>query len=481
MRQIGVVCLVIVCLLSTLVSCSEEFSTDPSDQPVLSADTLHMGTLLVGNSSKTYQLKLYNRCRSDLRLTSISLRLAPESGFRMNVDGMNGTAFTQSDLLRIAEGDSMFIFVEATFPEACPGLTNHIDYIDILCNDRLKTIVLEAQSKEVIKLYGAVLDRDSIWPSGLDVQIYDSLVVPQGVTLTLMDSVTLYLHDKADIRVQGTLICDGKSGRPVTIRGDRTDKMFDNLPYDNLPSQWGGLYIDSTAQGCRFTYTDIHGMNQGILIDSTAVKFESCRMKNSDGNLLTCQMSQVTMMNCELSNASGALLQCQGGWYDVTHCTLANYNFVSVARSPAVSLSNYVEDKETDKVTIKPLYQCSFLNTLIYGRWQNPDVKLDYYKSKNELGKPAVTDSIFSYRFDHCLLEANGTDDKDFIQTIWNEDPLYQTLDRDNYTYDFHLLPESPAAEAGAPEGAAVCPVDLDGVQRSDKPTIGCYEAKRKE
>lgn len=461
-------------------SCDDdEWSTSPSDQPTFSVDTLHMGTILTGNSSKTYQLKIYNRCQSELRLSSIVLRDASTSGFRMNVDGMNGTSFIQSNLLRIASGDSIFIFVEASFLEGGHGVMRHTDYIDVMCNGRLKTIVLDAQSKDVLKYHGKVLAKDEVWVAGTEVQIFDSLVIPQGVKLTLLDSVTLYLHDKTDIRVRGTLDCQGTLGRPVVIRGDRTDKMFENLFYDNLPSQWGSMYIDNTAQDCRFVYTDIHGMTDGIWIDSTEVLFDCCHIKNSDGNLLSCQMSRVTMQNCLLSNAAGAIVQCQGGWYDIVHCTLANYNFSALAKLPALRLSNYVAESETGKAYSKPLHQCNLLNTLIYGRWQEVDVSLEYYRFKDETagnGQTVYADSIFAYRFDHCLIKGRGTDDKDFIQTVWDKDPVYQVLDHKNYTYDFHLQSSSPAVGRGSSEGTQRCPLDLDGVSRMGQPSIGCYE-----
>lgn len=489
MRHLTTYCLLWLGLLSGLVlmSCEEELLTDVSDQPTLSADTLHMGTILLGNSSKTHILKLYNRCSGELRLTSISLRHATTSGFRMNVDGMNGTSFTNSDLLRIASGDSMFIFVEATFPAGDELMAYHNDWIDISCNQRTQSIVIDGTSMNVDQLHGATIERDTTWSSdGLNKQIYDSLVIPAGITLTITDSVTLYLHDKADIRVRGTLICEGTSSAHVTIRGDRLDKMFDNLPYDNLPSQWGSLYIDSTAAGCSFLYTDIHGMSGGIFIDSTDVQFHSCRIKNSDGNLLTCHMSRLKLYNSELSNAAGCLLDLYGGWNDVVHCTLANYNFAQAVTLPALRFSNI----DTTQVRQTPLHHCLFQNTLVWSRWNEPrktggDVRPDYFRiivDVDRLNRPVYADSIFNYTFDHCHLHANGTDDDDFIQTIWNEapdgtiqDPKFRLIDTDNYSFDFRLQESSPAIKAGAAEGALLCPTNLDGEKRPEIPDIGCY------
>lgn len=467
-------------LLFVLTAClaaacsDDDLATSASDQPVPSADTLHLGLILGGNSSPTYQLKLYNRCGSELRLSSITLRDAATSGFRMNVDGMNGTSFTNSDLLRIARGDSLFIFIEATFTDAAER-SYHTDYVDIVCNGRLQTVVLDAETVVVDVLHAPVISADTTWPKGTCVQIYDSLVVAQGVTLTLEDSVTVYLHDKTDIVVHGTLLAYGKLGKPVVLRGDRTDRMFTNLYYDGLPAQWGNLYIDSTAQHCRFEYAEIRGMNQGIFIDSTEVTFSNCRLRNSSANLLTCHMTSLSLRNCELANASNSLLDVYGGSYSITHCTLANYNFWKATSVPAVHLCNI----DTAAARYTPLYKCTFLNTLIWGRWRETEVHPDYFRvavGQDTGGTVQYADSVFVYRFDHCLLKANGFDDDDFIENVWNEDPQYRLIDHSNYAYDFHLLDDSPAREAGSAEGRTLCPTDLDGVARPNLPSIGCYQ-----
>lgn len=435
-------------------------------QPVASVDTLHLGTLLAGNSSPTYQLKLYNQCNKELKLSSIVLRNAGTSGFRMNVDGMNGNSFTQSDLLRISAGDSLFIFVEATFPPVGAGVKQHLDYVDVTCNGKTSTVVLEATSKDVRKVTAAILTNNETWSNAEEVQIYDSLVVSKGVTLTLKDSATLYLHDKANIIVYGRIVSQGTKDRPVTIRGDRTDNMFDNLPYDNLPSQWGSLYLREGSGQNVFENTNIHGMSEGIFVRGESL-FKDCRIKNSDGNLFTALNAKMELINCELSNAAGSLLDLVGGSYDIVHCTLANYNFAASITQEAVRLCN--QDTLTKKEA--PLEKCDFTNSIIWGRKYCPDVLIEYIK-------PESGDSIFAYVFDHCLIKADGEDDESFINTLWNQDPLYQIVEDENYRFDFRLQKDSPAVGAGSEECTAKVPYDIDGTPRIGAPCIGCYEVK---
>ena len=445
-----------------LCSCSDDIATSPDIQPAVSCDTLNLGTLLAGNSSPTYQLKLYNRNNKEIKLTSIVLRNAETSGFRMNVDGMNGTSFTQSEFLRIASGDSLFVFVEATFPPKSNGIEKHTDFIDVLCNGKTSSIVLEAVSKDVRKLSGYIVTQDETWSNAEEIQIFDSLVVAKDVTLTLCDSVTLYLHDKTDIIVYGSLVSKGSLERPVTIRGDRTDWLFENLPYDNLPAQWGNLYLRKESKGNKFENTNIRGMSQGIFIDSSDATFDCCKIKNAEGNLLSLKNANVTMTNCELSNSSGSLMNVVGGSYEITHCTLSNYHFASVITQQALRVSN---NDTINKVSI-PLHKFDMTNSILWGRRFLPDVAFEYVK-------PAEEDSIFSYHFDHCLLHAEGTDDNEFVSTKWNEDPKFLLIDDKNYSYDFRVQKESPCIGWGVPTEVKT---DIEGKSRPAAPTIGCYE-----
>lgn len=488
--------LIFACLiLLIMASCNDDdFATGADAQPSLSTDTLHLGTILAETSSQTHQVMLYNRCKDDLRLTSISLREAGTSGFRMNVDGMNGDHFTNSDLLRISSGDSLYIFVEATFSSDNGGFTKHEDHIDILCNGVQQSIVLQATSQDVRKLKGEIITQDLTLTRNSNVQIFDSLVIAEGVTLTLEDSVTLFLHDKTDIIVYGTLIAQGTREAPVTIRGDRTDNMFDNLPYDNLPAQWGTLYLKSSSHNNLWEHLELRGMSQGVVIDSAQVDtlsaprliIRSSRIKNSAGNLFTAHSATMTIENSELSNAAGSLLELYGGSYDFTHCTLANYNFASAISQVAVYFSNF----DTLSYTMHPLLRCNFNNTLIWSRVEGDkkfsDIIPQYYYVLIPVpggaeGEMQYADSIFNYRFDHCLLHADGTDDKDFINTVWNKDPMFTLIDHPNYTYDFRPGEGSPAIGAGTNAYIDRCPEDLDGQMRdTTSPTIGCYEPKSK-
>lgn len=428
--------LLVILALLCIVACDDEVATSADVQPVASADTLHLGMVLAGNSSQTYQLKLYNRNTSDLKLTSVKLRNAETSGFRMNVDGMNGAVFTDSNLLRIAAGDSLFIFVEATFAKGTNLEDRHIDYIDIACNGKTQTVVLDALCKNVKEYHGHIVKANEVVREDEGIQVFDSLVITKDAEFLMLPGATLYLHDKAKIVVYGSLNLQGSQDKPVVIRGDRMDNMLDNLPYDNLPSQWGSIVLTKDSHDNVIRFADVHGMSDGIVIQSDAEIYSS-RIKNSDGNLITAFEADVKMTNCELMNAAGSLLEIVGGSTVVTYCTLANYNFAAPIRQEALRIS-YTNPETGEEI---PLRRCELTNCIVWGR---------RYEVSTELGI-----------FDHCLV---------------NEDPLFVKIDDENYTYDLHLSAESPCIGAGRPVETAEASVDIEGNKRSEAPSIGCYE-----
>ena len=80
-----------------------------------------------------------------------------------------------------------------------------------------------------------------------------------------------------------------------------------------------------------------------------------------------------------------------------------------------------------------------------------------------------------------CLLKSNGSDDENFIDCIWDADPLYYTV-REDYLFDYRLQPESPAVASAdplltLPEASR----DAYGAPRLPNPNIGAYQAVKED
>ena len=519
MRKLLYLLLLSLCLtgsVSLTSSCSDDILSDVSAQPAYvlgDSGWFDMGVLLTGHNTATQKLMLYNRQQGELELTSIRLRGADSSIFRINVDGMAGTDFVNPDFLHIARGDSLCILIEASFMgQQDEREVVRDDYLDIVCNGLQQSIRLVVTTRDVEELADVVISADTTWAEGsIDKLLYGSLTVASGATLTVEPGMTIYLHDHATLEVYGTLRITGTCDRPVQLVGDRTDRIFDNLYYRDMSAQWGGINIHQGSSGNVFDYAEIRGMTTGIRVrqDSTNTEFlaeapvgqhvegdpkryaygpdflsderqqlivRNSLIMNSDSSLISARNSNMIVENSCLMNSAGALLELAGGAYDVTHCTLANYNFWAAFTRCDVELRNYDAPTDTTRLWC-PLFRCNITNTIVYGQsGRDPNIDAAGFTAfVDDSGYPV--DSIFNYRLDHCLVHSTtGFDDDDCLAILWDADPLYVLVDMPNYICDPHLQTESPCIGAAEPRTVGRLPLDRDGKQRPAAPAIGCYE-----
>lgn len=128
------------------------------------------------------------------------------------MDGFAGTDFQN---VEIRPNDSIYVFVEATLrPNGAPALTDFNDILDFTTNGVTRSVVLNASGQDVERLRGLVVDADTRLEAGYPYQIFDSLVVAKGATLTVGEGVMMHFHDKAFMRVEGV---SSRKVRPKTL------------------------------------------------------------------------------------------------------------------------------------------------------------------------------------------------------------------------------------------------------------------------
>lgn len=168
-------------------SCSDDFdkyAESPEDRAEFSADTIKFDTLFSRVSSSTRTFMVYNRLNRSLRLSEVELVGGKSRGYRVNVDGHVGTKFSD---LTILPKDSMFIFVEATFPEGESDDPVEVkDSLRFLINGRTDYVLLQGFRQNVDEVTALVIDRDTIFGAHRPTLLRDSLVVQQGATLTCL-------------------------------------------------------------------------------------------------------------------------------------------------------------------------------------------------------------------------------------------------------------------------------------------------------
>lgn len=464
MKHIALLLLIII--TAAMQSCIEDgISTSSADQPTFSTDSLKLGVVFTEQGSTTHRFLVYNRHDKIININSIQLRDKTQNVFRLNVDGESGSEFHN---VEIRPNDSIYVFVEATLsPNGKTGPLTISNTLDFTTLGVTKSVVITADGLDVVRLKAKIVDTDTRLTAERPYQLFDSLVVAPGVTLTIDPGAHLYFHDKSELIVRGSLRVNGTPESPVNMTGDRTGNVVASIPFELMSGQWGGIYFATTSSANKMVNTSIRNMSYGVVVDSVAASTPdnpalyllNCQIHNSTGYILQAAHSAVTAIGTELSDAANGIVYIRGGNLTMNHCTIANYYLFSALGGPALQLDHI--NAETDDLSGLPKLQADITNTIIYGN--GTDI------SHGDLTGTAVT-------LRRCLLKSAGTDDDNFINCLWDTDPTYFTV-REEYLFDYRLKPESPAIQAADP--ALTLPaaaVDRYGVTRLTPPSLGAYE-----
>lgn len=473
---------IILLLFATIVSlasCSddESFTLSPSRLLTFSADSIKLDTLFSNVPSRTKDFWVYNRSGEGIRCTNIRLERGNQSGFRVNVDGsyLGAAVGFQTSNVELRNKDSIRIFVEATTPY------NHQDKPQLVEDNLLFTLEsgvtqkvnLNAYSWDAQLLNNVHIEKDSVLTSNQKpIVIYGGLTVDSMATLTLPAGTTLYFHADAGIDVYGRLLALGEPDMNVTLRGDRIDRMFNDLPYDMVSGQWQGVRFHTSSYDNLLQYTDIHSTFDGVVVDSSNVNRNTLTMlcstiHNCQGFGLHSVNSRINLVNCQLTNTLNDCLFVDGGHAELNACTLAQFYPFHPIKGTALHFSSVNHD----------LLQLACHNSLITG-----------YADSEMIGEVGDSTTVFNYLFSHCIIRDTThieyVDTINTFQSVIFEDPTDTTIvygkkhfvSASNYIYDFQLDSISPAI--GKADLTTAPSNDRRGTLRDELPDIGAFEWK---
>ena len=472
-RQLLAFCIILMSVL--FVACYEDagFSSSPSLRLAFSVDTVSFDTIFTDRVSPSAMFVVHNRNKNSLRINEVRLGSGGESGFNVLVDGQYGTVMRD---LEIRAKDSLFVVASVKLEKN--GLNVPFKVKDSLIftleSGVEQKVFLVAHGRDVVFMYGDSIISDKTFAAGHYV-IYDSLTVAKDVVLNIEKGATFYFHNKACLKVRGTLNIKGDYDSPVVFRGDRTDNLFSYLPYDRVPGKWGGVLIDSTSNGNVIEHCDIHGAEFGIKVekgDTTVQRLtiSSSKLQNFTGNALETYVAHVSVENSLIANAQGNCVKVVGGDVSFIHCTIANF-YVWKQRDVALALHNSFEGEPM------PLYGASFKNCVIAGT--KDDEIMGYFTEYDE----TVPNSI-NYYFENSLINTVDTQDEYFVNVIYDRPDIppfakehFTKIDNEVFDYDFHLTEISTARGVATDAFIDVLPCDLDGaVREADVVDAGCYQ-----
>lgn len=455
----------------------DSWTADPHARLTFSRDTVSFDTLVSTVSSSTERLLVYNTNKNGLRIGEVRLKHAGSSPFRVNVDGQflqGGQAYD----FEVRQNDSIFVLVEVTLPDTdTDTVTSHTDSLCFhLESGEVQYVTLMAGGQDAFHWRGlTVIDKDTTLQSRRPVVIYDSLYVSSGTTLTISAGTQLYFHQKASMCVDGTLLVNGTLEEPVVFRGDRTGNLFDYLPYDNTPQQWGGVYLH--GRGHRFTYLDLHSSTFGIIAEDTDMELANCVIHNTGGNALWVKNCRVKAYNTQISNAFGNLYQMIGGETEMTFCTLAQFYNYDAVRGWALKLSDY--DVEYGDTMFYDVAKANFINCIITG-YGDDVISGSFIKERK------FQDSV-RYYFNRCFLNTvySDADSVRFVNNIYEnpEDTMSygrQFILFDTYARLYDFTPDTLAHFCDSADASWVEKFPLDRLGRNrgvdGRPDIGAYE-----
>lgn len=469
-----------------------------------SKDTVFLDTIFATIGSSTHTLKIYNRNRDDLEIPSIRLAEGQESKYRLNVDGVAGTEFTN---VPIFAQDSIFVFIETTVPSD-DTFENEFLYTDTIqfdSGDDLQEVQLVTLIKDAIFIYpktladgtkeiitlglddsgkeirvaGSPLDDDLLEFSNEKAYvIYGYAKVPAGKELVMNSGARIHFHQDsgiyvdsgATVKINGALSEDQQALEgEVIFEGDRLVSQ-----YAALSGQWGSLWIAAGSTGNIINYLTIKNATIGLfvegdgLLEYPTLNIQNTQIYNSAVTNLWAKTAFVNAQNLVLGSSGKTSLYCNlGGKYSFKHCTMANYWSNGFRLGAALEIDNYNSNQAAD------LTQADFTNCIIDG-----NNFLELALSANEVNN-------FPFSFKNCVLkfrdDSNAFKDNPlydfenpitYDQIFLNQDVNFLNTSEN----DFKIGSGSVASSNGNLDTALLVPLDILGNDRTSSPTIGAYQ-----
>ncbi len=455
-----------VILFVFLYSCEkDDIGIDTNGNFILSTDTLSFDTIITTYRTPTQNFRIINKSATPIEIKSIRLAGGEDSHFRLNVDGIPCKSITDIEVLSL---DSIFIFVEATFPEFnIDSVCYRLDSVIVETNTGIQSVKLLSWSQDVTFLKSEWLSTQT-WNSKKPYLIFDSIMVDEGQTLTIEKGCKVFFHNDAKMYVLGNIIVNGTKEEPVVFMNDRFDENAAGDSYEDIPGQWYGIYVLPSELKSTFNYAEVKNSILGIWTGSLgdpilpSVKIENSIIKNHSFSGLISFGANIECSNTIFSNSRSCILLFYKGNYNFNQITISNnFNYQYPRQGSSVLIQDYYTDDykgEFEKVF--------FGNSIIYGD----------YADELTVRKFNSTDPRINCSLDHCLIKLKNPDS--LLYRINYSDLIIEDLVRFDTVYNYFPDSLSSFIDKGSLDISQQFPMDYFGNSRlSDgKPDLGAVE-----
>ena len=272
----------------------------------------------------------------------------------------------------------------------------------------------------------------------------------------LGDNGCLWVYDK------GTLVVNGSRESPVLFTSVRHDGW-----YDSLPGQWQYIWLSSGSKDNIIDYAQIENNIFGIVVDTNVnsnptLTITNSKIHHASQSGILGQGAYIKGENLLVSNCQEALVALQyGGKYYFRNSTFANHWEYGGRKFKSIILNNWYKSAG-DEIIVRDLKAAHFYNCIIDGSFSA--------QNGGEVSLEKDLNGEFNVLFDHCIVKSKDITEYS-TNTQFDIDPKF----KDIQLSDFHLKEDSPAIGSGTNTQVTI-PYDLDGIQRTNPPTIGAYE-----
>jgi hypothetical protein len=314
----------------------------------------------------------------------------------------------------------------------------------------------------------SILTGNITWANDLPYVIYGGILVDSLSKLTIEPGVKIYLHKDAVMYAKGTIEMNGTATDSITLQGDRRESE-----YYNEPGQWSCVQFLPGSINNKISHTTIKNAVYGVVVGTYPLYGLQPNLQIENSIIKYSMATGIFGINAKINAYNNLVFACGqyaffvqlGGDYDIVHNTFGQTNNFTNRQTAGVTLTDFLKYNSvvyTERLTF------NLTNNIIWGNLR--DELYINYKS------PALP----MYTLSNNLMRSSNSDYNS--NNILNRDPLFANPSLTlaiNENEDYHLKQTSPAIGFGQViSGGPAIPFlfDMDGKNRSNPSTIGCYE-----
>lgn len=443
-----------------LSSCrkEDEFTTNSSAKLEFSSQEVLFDTIFTSIGSATKRIKIFNRNKKGVKISSIELAGGNLSFYNINV---NGQAVTQLNDVEIRGEDSIYLFVKVEIDPGTARLPFLIsDSVAFLTNGNLQYLRLSAYGQNANFIRDGRIDENTTWENNIPYVIYNSLHISKDKSLTIPQGCQVYFHKDAGMDIEGTLKVEGSHEFPVLFQSDRREDV-----YADEPGQWLGLHFLQGSMNNIINNAIIKNAVTAIQADSLSsnnrpkVMLLNSSIKNMTLAAIAGIHTEITGFNNLLSNCGQHLIYAvNGGNYNFKQNTFVNYNFYFSRTEPSLFFSDHLSASQQSQLNV------TIINNIIWGS-RNDEITIE--KKSNAVLNMLVRNNLIR------------SSDKNLtgLGNIVNTDPAFADPQNSKFTLSENSAANNKGENLSADEYFTPwLSTDKEGKIRLFPSELGCYE-----